>query len=213
VSDQETGRSGPKPPYVFGGFLFCPFVAGVGAFLGGCVALTRWGEAALRLGAGVGAGIVLLLLGAWVVVSVVRAKDLKVDPMAPDHMTKVCSFIEDMKGRGVNLLVAAPFPFWMVWPLGFKVPPPLFLGFWSCFLWLVGFGVFLVLPAFGLLFWGYAPNFSAAALPIVAPIILLTIAVLGACGAAMYRRKARRYQLPAWDGYPSSPGAAVGGGN
>ncbi len=49
--------------------------------------------------------------------------------MEMTHQQKVDCLIEELGQQGVSSYTAAPPLFRLFWALGFKVPPPFFLGF------------------------------------------------------------------------------------
>jgi hypothetical protein len=191
------------------GVLFSIPLAGVGAFLGECIGVFGWGADGLQPGAALGAGIPFLGWWTWVLLTLRGACQLKKPrPAELEHMQKVAAFIADMNRRGVSLGVAMPAPFFMGW----RVRPPFFLSWVGNFLWLALLvGGLLAFPI-GIVLLNYPPEFSALLLRIAAPVVVLVMVVVGACGATLYRREARRLQLPAWDSYLPPATAPVGGG-
>jgi hypothetical protein len=122
------------------------------------------------------------------------------------HGEKVAYFVEDMQKRGVSATIAAPHLFRLAWMLGSHAPPPVFLGFLANFLWQGALWAILGASACALVWWGQ-PN---APIPFMAPFVLLVAVGLGAGGAAAERWQARKYELPAWDSYPSAPEPPAG---
>ncbi len=194
---------------------FAVLAAGPGAFLGMCLAVVGWGAPFLRMGAVAGAGIGVVLVGAWVVISLVRAKEPKIAPVV--HAEKIASFIQDMKSRGENPQWIAPILFrWecmLGFHLGFQVPPPLFMGYWSNFLRVAALLGALCMWA-GAVVWWERPNSSMWSNCLTELFFLLVAVGLGVASAAAYHKQARKYQLPSWDNYtPLSDPNWTGSGN
>ncbi|MCE9534438.1 MAG: DUF6404 family protein [Planctomycetes bacterium] len=114
------------------------------------------------------------------------------------HRQKVDYHIQDMRKKGVGISLVAPPLFRILWAIGLKIPPPLFLGFvpitlitgamfgavWGVFMWILQW----------------------QASKMAAEIAVLAAAGSGLCFglfiAAYCRRKARSLGLPAWENYP-----------
>lgn len=94
--------------------------------------------------------------------------------------------------KGVRRLEADPPVFRLIRRLGFRMRPPLYLGFGSLFAWnAVLFGVLFV--AGMLLLQRDAPIW----VPLLASV--LGSLIYGVVIAALVRRKARRLELPEWE--------------
>jgi uncharacterized protein DUF6404 len=124
------------------------------------------------------------------------------------HRQKVDLLITELRKQGVSPYTVAPPFFRQLWALGFHVPPPFFLGFFTLTL-LTG------IP-FGVL-WGafmWLLQWQALNLPIWRPrhwsigFAVLTAAgaglLFGLSMAAFYRWKAARLRLPPWESYPAA---------
>jgi hypothetical protein len=205
----DAQSSGPGPPVPDAGgkvvaivtvlILLTPFsalAAGVGSFIGMSVAVTVWGPETLGVGAMVGAGVGVLLVLAWAVVFVRRARACKVDSQI--HAEKLTTYYRDMKSRGVEPSDGPVFR--LLWMLGLQVPPPIFLGAWGSFLF--PFGVFapMVLTA-GAVLWWQKPNSPPWIMWLTASIFLLVAIGLGVYNVKATRSMALRLQLPSWDSY------------
>jgi hypothetical protein len=184
--------------------LACPYAAlaaGTGAFLGMSVAVAGWGQPFLHAGAAAGAGFGAVLTG--VVLFVARNKEPKIDPAV--HAEKLTAYFLDMKGRGVEPKEAAPLLFRGLWMMGLQVPPPLFLGFWTNFLWGNGIWTAIVMLADAVLWWEH-PNIPMWFFWLTALVLILPPGI----GALVTRSPGRKYQFPSWDDYPPvEPGSAA----
>jgi hypothetical protein len=103
----------------------------------------------------------------------------------------------DMRARGLPAGTAVP-PVWkLLWRLGIRMPPPLFLGFWSNALLLgVIFGAL-----WGMVMWLLI--WSAQGMPVAWALsgALLAAVLFGVTMAAVMRYFARRHALPSWADY------------
>lgn len=117
--------------------------------------------------------------------------------MNPEFEHKIQAMRAHLATRQIAAGVAAP-PFWrLLWKLGIPLRPPLFLGFVPLALLCGGF--FAVL-------WGlvmYLASWRAQATPLPTMLLgmLIAGALFGTIMATVYRRHARRLQLPAWRHY------------
>jgi hypothetical protein len=127
------------------------------------------------------------------------------------HRQKVDHFIEDLRERGVGTSTAAPPLFRLLWALGLKVPPPLFLNFFTLTM-LLG-GAFAVL--WGSFMWAFVSGHKwlfhpeHVSLEGYAVWVICTAGggyAYGLCMAAYFRWKARRLRLPPWGSYPQPEG-------
>lgn len=100
--------------------------------------------------------------------------------------------VEAIISKGVRRLEADPLVFRLIWRLGLRTRPPLYLGFGSLFAWnAVLFGVLFVVGMLVL----------RRDAPIWVPLLASVLGSLayGVIIAALVRRKARRLGLPAWE--------------
>ena len=114
------------------------------------------------------------------------------------HQEKVDHLIAELGKEGMSPYTVAPPLFRLLWALGLRVPPPLFLGFltvalfagfffglfWGAFMWLIQWR------------WWKAPVELAAFASVLAGLLF------GVSMAAYYRWKARQLKLPRWEDYP-----------
>lgn len=114
-----------------------------------------------------------------------------------NHTEKVAAMLEHLAPQGLSPYTLAP-PAWrLLWAMGLKVPPPLFLGFAPMALgtglvFAVGWGLLM-----SLLGW-----WPAGVSPLGALAAALGAGVLfGLALAAYYRHQARKLALPAWPDY------------
>ncbi|QNA89821.1 hypothetical protein G4G28_17445 [Massilia sp. Dwa41.01b] len=108
---------------------------------------------------------------------------------------KLQSYKQHMAAKGVGESTAFP-PAWsMLWSIGFKVPPPPFLGFVSLVLICGGFFG----PVFGIGVW-LLGNRGMREMPANKAmwVALITGAAFGIIMAAYYRHIARRHRLGSW---------------
>jgi hypothetical protein len=113
------------------------------------------------------------------------------------HKQKVEHLIADLRKHGVGPYTVAPPVFRLLWALGIRVPPPLFLGFLTL-------TVVMGLP-FGLL-WGAAMWLLMwrDMAPGVTIIAAAAAGLLFGLGMAAYCRwQASHLQLPSWKDYGS----------
>jgi hypothetical protein len=102
--------------------------AGTCAFVGMNIAVIGFGPESLGGGAGIGAAVGVLFVAAWAVLFVTRARASK--EASQLHAEKLATYLQDMRFR----VMKADSPvFRLLWALGLKVPPPLFLGAWGSF--------------------------------------------------------------------------------
>ncbi|HEV3146727.1 MAG TPA: DUF6404 family protein [Gemmataceae bacterium] len=113
------------------------------------------------------------------------------------HRQKVERLIADLRKQGVNPSIVAPQLFRFMWALGLKVPPPLFLGFFTITL-LMGafFGILWGAAMWLIQWWAWNATPDTAILPAAAAGLLFGLAM-----AAYYRWKANRLKLPRWENY------------
>ena len=120
------------------------------------------------------------------------------DPAELDHAGKIDAYVAEMAQLGVGSYTAAPPLFRLLWALGLRVPPPLFLGYGALAL--------LMGATFGVL-WGVGLGLTAwqtgRSLPIWLALAAAMLAGLlfGLAMAIYYRRKAEALALPAWEDY------------
>jgi hypothetical protein len=204
----------PNSPQTGGGFggilvdviLLTPFAAlaaGTGAFVGSSIAIIGFGPESLGSGAVVGAGVGVLLVLAWAVLFVSRARGSK--EASQVHAEKLASYFQDMQSRGIN--PDGPV-FRLLWMLGLKVPPPLFLGPTGSFLF--PFGVFapMVLTA-GAVLWWQRPDSPPWVMWVTASIFLLVVIAASVYNIKATRSMAMKLQLPSWDQYAPGPATAT----
>jgi len=113
------------------------------------------------------------------------------------HREKVDLLIEELEEEGVNAFTVAPPLFRLLWLFGLKVPPPLFLGFFTL---TVLFGIF-----FGVL-WGevmWLLQWKAGLVGVEIAVLISALAGLlfGLTMAGYYRWKAASLDLPSWKRY------------
>src|SRR5688572_15403498 len=116
----------------------------------------------------------------------------------PTHCQKVDCVIAELSKRGLGPYTVAPPLFRLLWAVGLRVPPPLFLGFWTLTL-LMGacFGVLFVPITWLLLMWEGSNLSSTVSVGGSAAAGF----VFGLCTAAYYCLTAARLRLPAWKSY------------
>jgi hypothetical protein len=187
-------------------FLLTPIAAlaaGTGAFVGMTVAVVAFAPESLGGGAGVGAGVGVLLVLAWAGYFISRARASKEELRG--HAEKLAAYFQDMQSRGMN--PDGPV-FRLLWTLGLKVPPPLFLGAAGSFLY--PFGVFapMVLTAAAVLWW-QRPNSPAWVIWVTASIFLLVVIAGSVYNIKATRSMAMKLQLPSWDQYVPVPSTGV----
>lgn len=111
---------------------------------------------------------------------------------------KIESYKQHMAAKGVDEITAFPPAWHILWSLGIKIPPPLFLGFVP--LALIAGGSFG--PLFALFAWlfgnrGFREMPASEALWIA----LITGALFGLTMAAYYRHLARKHGLGSWTAF------------
>jgi hypothetical protein len=117
------------------------------------------------------------------------------------HQQKVERLIADLGKQGVSPYTVAPPLFRLLWSLGFEVPPPLFLGFFTVAL--------LTGTAFGC-FWGAFLWFANGHLWNLTLDKEITTSLgegifFGITIGLYHRWKAARLRLPRWREYPEFP--------
>ena len=112
------------------------------------------------------------------------------------HSQKIDRLVSELKAEGVGRNWSSPPLFRMLWALGIKVPPPLFMHFFPLAILIGGF-VFVMLIILRLWFLGL----RADLLP--GDLLLLPTAAgsVGLLASWNFHRKARRLQLPSWETY------------
>ena len=119
------------------------------------------------------------------------------------HSRKVEVYKELMVTRRVGASTAAP-PLWQLcWSLGLEIPPPLFMGAISLFLFAgTSFGIL-----FGFGAWVLG-NRGARSMPLSEAgwVALVTGAAFGIAIAWYCRRLARQQQLGSWSAFGTAPG-------
>jgi hypothetical protein len=111
------------------------------------------------------------------------------------HREKVERLVGELEARGLDRSTIAPGLFRLLWALGARIPPPLFLGFTTLMLiWSVAFGGITVLSL--LLFVG-----SSYAFWLSAVVGLLSGSVM----AVSYCREAKTLSLGPWEAYGHTP--------
>jgi LPXTG-motif cell wall-anchored protein len=121
-----------------------------------------------------------------------------VAPGELDHTATVDAYIAEMEQLGVSTYTAAPPFFRMLWGMGLRLPPPLFMGFAP--LMLITGAIFAVFWGAGmwLVSWrmqGDMPMWLTFAVSIFAGLLF------GLAMAAYYRSKSRSLPLPSWQNY------------
>ena len=114
------------------------------------------------------------------------------------HQEKVDHLIAELGKEGMSSYTVAPPLFRLLWALGLRVPPPLFLGFFTVALF-AGFFFGLFWGAFMWLIqwrWWKAPVELAVFASVLAGLLF------GVSMGAYYRWKARQLKLPRWEDYP-----------
>ena len=114
------------------------------------------------------------------------------------HQEKIERLIADLSEQGVSPQTTAPPMFRLLWSLGLKIPPPLYMRFSS--LALLGGVPFGLL--WGLFMWLLVWR-SRAGLEYMVLISLLAGVFFGLAMAAYYRWRFRRLKLPPWENYGS----------
>ena len=120
--------------------------------------------------------------------------------MSPGFEHKLQAMRNQLDSWQIAPGIAAP-PFWrLLWKLGVPLPPPLFLGFVP---------LLVLCGSFFAVFWGlvmYLVSWRAQGTPL--PTMLLSVllagGLFGLVMAMVFRRHARRLQLPAWRDYPGT---------
>jgi hypothetical protein len=124
------------------------------------------------------------------------------------HHQKVDHLVTELGQQGVGSYTVAPPLFRLLWALGFKVPPPFFLGFLKLTL-LMGsaFGVLWgVMWGIGMWLWlwqGEIPGSVAVSITVLAAV--LAGLIFGLVMAWYERWKATQLDLPSsWEEYPET---------
>ena len=111
-----------------------------------------------------------------------------------DHDEKVSQMLDNLSSRGMGRFTIAPPGFRLAWLLGWKVKPPLFLGFFALFF---GLGIpFSILWGILMGLMGHFSSFENGIFPSVGAGI-----IFGLIMAIYYRVKARELDLPPWNHY------------
>jgi Family of unknown function (DUF6404) len=128
-----------------------------------------------------------------------------------DYHEKVEAHIAELSRRGINKHITAPPHFRLLWVLGLKVPPPLFLPFLAN----MGIASLLVLIDLYVVALGLAliPNLYVVAVglglvpaSIWMPVVWILISLLGGVANAIYyQRKSRSLNFPSWQDYAPAP--------
>jgi hypothetical protein len=179
--------------------------AGTCAFIGMNIAVIGFGLESLGGGAGIGAGVGVLLVAAWAVLFVTRARASK--EASQLHAEKLATYFQDMQFR----VVKADSPvFRLLWALGFKVPPPLFLGALGSFVYPFGIFAPMVLSA-GAIVWWERPNIPLWVMWVTALPFLIVVLAGSLYNIRATRSLASRLQLPSWDQYAPAPTTGIAG--
>jgi Family of unknown function (DUF6404) len=110
------------------------------------------------------------------------------------HAEKVSKVISELRARDIGKMTIAPPAFQLAWKLGLKIPPPLFLGFFTTALMMgTFFGVFWGLFMW-LAFWKQQGMSGELVLSASAAAGIL----FGFAMAGYLRWKARQLGLPRW---------------
>ena len=173
--------------------------AGTCAFIGMNIAVIGFGPASMRGGAGVGAAVGVLFVAAWAVLFVTRARASK--EASQLHAEKLATYFQEMQFR----VMKADSPvFRLLWALGLKVPPPLFLGAWGSFVYPFGIFASMVLSA-GALVWWERPNIPVWVMWVTALPFLIVVLAGSVYNIRATRSLASKLQLPSWDQYVPAP--------
>jgi Family of unknown function (DUF6404) len=169
--------------------------AGTCAFIGMNIAVIGFGPESLASGAAVGATVGVLLVAAWAVLFVTRARASS--EASRLHAEKLTGYFQDMQFR----VIKADSPvFRLLWALGQKVPPPVFLGARGSFVYPFGVFVPMVLSA-GVIVWWDRPNIPLWAVWLTALPFLIVVIAGSVYNIKATRSLARKLQLPPWDQY------------
>lgn len=103
----------------------------------------------------------------------------------------------DMRARGLPPGTAVP-PLWkLLWRMGIRIPPPLFLGFWLNALSLGAiFGVL-----WGVMMWLLVWSAQGMSVAWAFSGALLAAVLFGVTMAALMRHFSRKHALPSWAAY------------
>jgi hypothetical protein len=116
------------------------------------------------------------------------------------HQEKVEHLIAELSKKGMNASMVAPPIFRLLWALGIRVPPPLFLSFHTL--------VLMISPFFGILWGGGMWLFMWQGGKLSLEIAILASAIAGVffglIMAGCYRWKAKQLNLPSWEDYPEA---------
>jgi hypothetical protein len=173
--------------------------AGTCAFIGMNIAVIGFGPEALGGGASVGAAVGVLLVAAWAILIVTRARASK--EASRLHAEKLAAYFQDMQFRVMK--VDSPV-FRLLWALGLKIPPPLFLGAWGSFVYPFGVFVPMVLSA-GAIVWWERPNIPLWVMWVTALPFLIVVLAGSLYNIKATRSLASKLQLPSWDQYVPAP--------
>lgn len=114
------------------------------------------------------------------------------------HREKVDHLIAELGEQGMNPYTVAPPMFRLLWALGLRVRPPLFMGFFTIAL----FGGFFFGFFWGLFMWLIQWSWWKAPVELAVFASAAAGLLFGVTMAAYYRWKARRLRLPKWEDYP-----------
>jgi hypothetical protein len=120
--------------------------------------------------------------------------------IAMTHQEKVDQLIADLGQKGMNPYAVAPPLFRLLWALGLRVRPPLFMGFLSLTLLA---GVFFGASC-GLLMWLMPLRPRKLPVEVGAATSLIAGLLFGLSMATYYRWKFKRLRLPPWENYPET---------
>jgi uncharacterized membrane protein len=121
-----------------------------------------------------------------------------VAPGELDHLATVDAYIAEMAALGVGTYTAAPPFFRLLWGMGLRIPPPLFMGYVP--LTLITGGIFAVLWGIGMWLISWR---TQSDMPIwLAVVVSLLAGLLFGLGmASYYRSRSRKLPLPSWQNY------------
>jgi len=114
------------------------------------------------------------------------------------HSEKLAAMRKHFASLGISPLAGAPRVWRVLWTLGLKLPPPIFMRFSSV--------AFLIGSLFAALSWllvwfGYGWSHTGMSLWLVTGIAVLAGAVFGLIMAIRCRTVARKYNFPLWANY------------
>jgi hypothetical protein len=121
-----------------------------------------------------------------------------VAPGELDHSATVDAYIAEMAALGVGTYTAAPPFFRLLWGMGLRIPPPMFMGYVP--LTLITGGIFAVLWGLGM--WLIAWRTQSGMPAWLAIVVSLLAGLLFGLGmASYYRSRSRKLPLPSWQNY------------